>query len=100
MVKVKITSLEGSALEWAVENAVLKDRISNEEQRASIARRNIRVRGESGSYLLNKSLGWSLVEPIKGLHVRNWLESADPEKSSEVSIHNYEGAGSPLARLL
>lgn len=63
--KIKTSELTGVALDWAVENALLLDRVGNPEQRSAIATRNMRVRGESCSYCLNWAQGGPIIEREK-----------------------------------
>ena len=88
--KIKTSELNGVALDWAVENTILLDRVGNPEQRSAIATRNMRVRGESCSYCLNWAHGGPIIDNIKGLQFKQWLESK-PETCCEAHIHNYDG---------
>lgn len=72
--KVKTSELIGPALDWAVENALLLDRVGNPEQRSAIATRNMRVRGESCSYCLNWAQGGPIIE-------REWITVVKPVNS-------------------
>lgn len=60
--KVKTQNLIGPALDWAVENALLVDRVANPEQRAAIASRNRRTHTEVFSYQLNWAQGGPIID--------------------------------------
>jgi hypothetical protein len=60
---MKTSELQGAALDWAVEVALLSDRIKNVEQRAAIASRNRRV-SEVG-YVTDWSQGGPIIEREK-----------------------------------
>ena len=61
--KLKVSSLKGLALDWAVEYALLTKKVPNPEQRAAIASRNRRV-SEVG-YSTNWDQGGPIIEQEK-----------------------------------
>lgn len=80
MKKIKVSEATGAALDWLVENAELLVRVPNPEQRASIASRNLRVRGENGSYSLSWAQGGPIIDrekiyclPPKEYHRDVWV---------------------------
>lgn len=59
MKKIKVSEASGAVLDWLVENADLRGRLENTEQRASITNRNIRLRHE-----WSPSVNWAQGGPI------------------------------------
>lgn len=74
--KLKTSELIGPALDWAVELAILMERLSNNAQAASIASRNRRV-SEVG-YSTNWEQGGPLIER-EWLQLTPWPNEADEE---------------------
>lgn len=103
--KVKTSELNGVALDWAVENAHLLDRVGNPEQRSAIATRNMRVRGEACSYCLNWAQGGPIIErEIGNLWKHNKLNPNEPDVWTAAAYHKapdgtmlyYEDGPTPL----
>ena len=61
MKKIKVSEASEAVLDWLVENADLRGRLENTEQRASITNRNIRLRHE-WSPSVNWAQGGSIIE--------------------------------------
>lgn len=59
MKKIKVSEASEAVLDWLVENADLRGRLENTEQRASITNRNIRLRHE-----WSPSVNWAQGGPI------------------------------------
>jgi hypothetical protein len=55
---MKTSELQGAALDWAVEFALLTDQLPNAEQRRAVASRNQRIKS------VGFSTDWSLMGPI------------------------------------
>lgn len=103
--RVKTGELKGVALDWAVENAILLDKVGNPEQRSAIATRNMRVRGELCSYCLNWAQGGSIIErEIANLWKHNKLDPNEPDVWTAAAYHKapdgtmlyYEDGPTPL----
>lgn len=89
--KIKTQDLTGAALDWAVAKA--------SQPVYSDAALVVAVRGgydgignfhEPFSPSTDWAQGGPIIERIKGLEFKHWLESK-PESCCEVHIHNYEG---------
>lgn len=63
MMKIRVSEASGAVLDWLVENADLRGRLENTEQRASITNRNIRLRHE-----WSPSVNWAQGGPIIERH--------------------------------
>lgn len=87
--RVKTSELIGSALDWAVEEAQgYGDRYLEFWNMGGDKRFIFCQVGHSPSTSWDQ--GGSIIKNIKGLQMKQWLESK-PETCCEVHIHNYEG---------
>lgn len=99
MNRIKVSEASGIILDWLVENADLRGRLENTEQRASITNRNIRLRHE-WSPSVNWAQGGPIIEREKiatspltdgtwSAYVANgtrWV----PRNQSGVEVYNWE----------
>lgn len=87
--RIKTSALTGPALDWAVEEARGYGKRYLEFWNIGGDKRFIYCQvGTSPS--THWSQGGPIIESIKGLQTKQWLESK-PETCCEVHIHNYEG---------
>lgn len=85
--KIKTKDLTGAALDWAVAKCENSD--TSIEHFIAMHSHYAYDHG-TFDYSTDWAQGGPIIERIKGLQLKNWLESK-PETCCEVHIHDYEG---------
>ena len=90
--KIKTSELTDAALDWAIGTAIggLYQPVSVRDAFWIWPGEPVKYSKATPAYSTDWAQGGPIIGRIKGLQLKNWLESK-PETCCEVHIHNYEG---------
>ena len=92
---MKTSDLTGAALDWAVARCEGKHAAKLSDRGVHVEAPTVDCDEFFGGYFFSPSVSWAqggpIMERIKGLMQKTWLDTSRPELQCECHIHNYEG---------